>query len=522
MKNVERTFISYSSKDFQLVTDLVKHLEAQGVDCWYAPRNIVPGKHYARSILEAIRASSAFIIVFSKNSNQSEQCLKEVDRAVNAKKPIIPFRIDETMPTEAMDYYLCNTHWLNAYEEVVTNYYQQLVHAVHDFVSIESDKTDYMTTVKPSEPDKISQELQDVIQSLRDEAIRDEEAAVKYRKEKDRLDEEIEARQNATVVEFPKERTKKIIKRESKPLVIEAKRKRDRTKSTYVEEPNTFEKIKKKVVFPLALLAVGISLYMYRSMVSENTIKVVKKDKTKKTSEKTEDVMPSIDYRKDFLDKKELETYGIEKLKEIKNIISARDGNIIRRTRTGLVETEWTMRELQNYFLLDHVIFQKSKPTNKGLTSRVYLNFETEKETDIMKVKSFWEAGSLLLKEKLYEDDLDLTYMRIFPGGNLSSFPKTGELVVTVKIIENEERYLKVKHSSGMKIRSSLQELEQFTENINLDLRIAEAGSTWPAKEIVIEFHAPQLPVEGYKSLSVQVIDIAKLFINSKELLSSI
>ena len=184
MKNVEKTFISYSSKDFQLVTDLVKYLEGQGIICWYAPRNIVPGKHYASSILEAIRSCNAFVIVFSKDSNASEQCLKEVDRAVNARKPIIPFRIDETMPTEAMDYYLCNTHWLNAYEEVVTNYYQQLVHAIHDFISFDEEKTEYLTEVRASKPNEMSSELQDVIKSLREEALRDENAAIKYQEEK--------------------------------------------------------------------------------------------------------------------------------------------------------------------------------------------------------------------------------------------------------------------------------------------------------------------------------------------------
>jgi hypothetical protein len=539
LKNVERTFISYSSKDFQLVTDLVKHLEAQGVNCWYAPRNIVPGKHYASSILEAIRACNAFVIVFSKNSNASEQCLKEVDRAVNARKPIIPFRIDETMPTEAMDYYLCNTHWLNAYEEVVTNYYQQLVHAVHDFISTEQEKTEYVTDVKPSQPQQetISRELQDVIQSLRDEAIRDEEAAAKYREEKEKLEEELEAKKNATVVQFPQDRTKQIIKQESKPLVIQPKKRREFKKRTFEEEEGTFEKVKKKVVLPLALIAVSVAFYMYRSVTSDNTINVVEGKKKVKVNDKkkkeNDTPIVKVDYRKDFLNKKEIETYGIEKLKEIKNIISTRDGNIIRRTRSGLVESEWSLREVQNYFLLDHLIYEKARPTNKGLTSRVYLGFDFPKKddperpgkklkNDPMRIKTLWEAGSMLLKEKLYDEDLNLMYLRIHPEGNLTSFPKSGELVITLRIVENEERFVKVIQSGGMKLTDSINDLRQFTENINLDLKIAEAGSSWPSKEIIIEYNLPKLNLDGYKSISVQLVDIARLFVSSKKLLSSI
>jgi hypothetical protein len=39
---------------------------------------------------------------------------REVERAVSAERTIIPFRIENVMPTGAMEYALASTHWLDA------------------------------------------------------------------------------------------------------------------------------------------------------------------------------------------------------------------------------------------------------------------------------------------------------------------------------------------------------------------------------------------------------------------------
>ena len=109
-------FISYSSKDKEITDKVVGSIENAGFKCWIAPRDISPGVLFAESIVNAISSASLFVIVFSKHSDQSQQVLKEVDRAVNINIPIIPFRIEPLMPSKSMEYYLCNTHWLDAFD----------------------------------------------------------------------------------------------------------------------------------------------------------------------------------------------------------------------------------------------------------------------------------------------------------------------------------------------------------------------------------------------------------------------
>lgn len=59
-------FISYSSKDNKIATNICTMLEASGITCWIAPRNIEGGKSYAREIIEAIGDSQLILFLFQR------------------------------------------------------------------------------------------------------------------------------------------------------------------------------------------------------------------------------------------------------------------------------------------------------------------------------------------------------------------------------------------------------------------------------------------------------------------------
>lgn len=110
-------FISYSSKDIEWADEICKTLETESLNCWIAHRDINPGEDWAESINNAIKESSVFVLVFSQNSNQSVQVIKELTLAVNNKCIIIPFKVDSCHPTGSMEYYLSDTHWMLADNE---------------------------------------------------------------------------------------------------------------------------------------------------------------------------------------------------------------------------------------------------------------------------------------------------------------------------------------------------------------------------------------------------------------------
>lgn len=104
-------FISHSSKDKEIADGLVEFLESRGVSCWIAPRNIVPGSDWAASISTAITSSKMFLLVYTHNSAESEQCSREMSIAESIKNiSIIPYKADDAELKGAYMYYLTAAH----------------------------------------------------------------------------------------------------------------------------------------------------------------------------------------------------------------------------------------------------------------------------------------------------------------------------------------------------------------------------------------------------------------------------
>jgi hypothetical protein len=122
--------VSHSSKD-KLVADAVcARLEAAGIRCWIAPRDIVPGTSYGESIIDAIHSAKVMVLVLSSNANSSGHIPKEVERAVSNGVVILPFRIEDVMPGKSLDYFIGSVHWLDAMTPPLEKHLDELVGTV--------------------------------------------------------------------------------------------------------------------------------------------------------------------------------------------------------------------------------------------------------------------------------------------------------------------------------------------------------------------------------------------------------
>jgi hypothetical protein len=128
-------FISYSSHDKTIADAICAALEGQRTRCWVAPRDIMPGRLWAEAILEAIDSSKVMTVVFSHHANGSPQVLREVERAVSKGVVIVPFRIEEVLPTKSMEYFLGSPHWLDAITPPLQRHIEKLVTAVNCLLS---------------------------------------------------------------------------------------------------------------------------------------------------------------------------------------------------------------------------------------------------------------------------------------------------------------------------------------------------------------------------------------------------
>src|SRR5215468_3047718 len=108
-------FLSYAAADQATAFAVVAGLEGQGIRCWVARRDIPAGSEYGQEIVEAVKACRILVLIFSAQANSSPHVRREVERAVSGRRAIVPFRIENVMPTGAMEYALGNTHWLDAF-----------------------------------------------------------------------------------------------------------------------------------------------------------------------------------------------------------------------------------------------------------------------------------------------------------------------------------------------------------------------------------------------------------------------
>jgi hypothetical protein len=119
-------FISYSQPDHDCAFALVARLEEQGIDCWIAPRDIVPSADWAAEIMDAISSARIMILVYSANSNLSPQVRREVERAVHKQLSILTFRIENVPPSKSLEFFLSAQHWMDAFPPPRDPHYARL------------------------------------------------------------------------------------------------------------------------------------------------------------------------------------------------------------------------------------------------------------------------------------------------------------------------------------------------------------------------------------------------------------
>jgi hypothetical protein len=123
-------FISYATEDHATAEAVCAALEAKGLRCWIAPRDIHPGSVWGAAIVDGIGSCTLFVLVFSDAANRSQHIPRELECAVDRNMPIIPFRVDPVMPSKALSYFILSAQWLEAHPPPVEQYLDALVAAV--------------------------------------------------------------------------------------------------------------------------------------------------------------------------------------------------------------------------------------------------------------------------------------------------------------------------------------------------------------------------------------------------------
>jgi len=123
-------FVSYSGEDERTANLVCEGLEAHGLRCWIAPRDILPGTSWSAAIMEAIERSRALLLIFSVHSNESQHVVRELESAVAGDVPIVPLRVDDTPPSKSISYFITGAQWLQVSSRPSAEQIRRLVEGV--------------------------------------------------------------------------------------------------------------------------------------------------------------------------------------------------------------------------------------------------------------------------------------------------------------------------------------------------------------------------------------------------------
>ena len=113
-------FISYSRKDKNKVSRVVKLLRERGYSVWIDTDGIESGEEFQRVIVEAIENSKLVIFFSSESSNSSRWSNKEIALAINENKYIIPIRLDSSSYNNNIKFGLIDVDYVDLTDS--TNY----------------------------------------------------------------------------------------------------------------------------------------------------------------------------------------------------------------------------------------------------------------------------------------------------------------------------------------------------------------------------------------------------------------
>ncbi|MBT7611393.1 MAG: toll/interleukin-1 receptor domain-containing protein [Bacteriovoracaceae bacterium] len=503
-------FISYSSKDVVVAKQILEYLEKNGIQCWMAPRNIIPGKHYASSILDAIKSSKAFFLLFSPYSNISEQCLKEVDRAVNAKLPIIPFRIEDHPPTEAMEYYLCNTHWMDAFSKETGDYFPQLLSTCRRILAGNTPKI-----VTPSRLQKkreeISDGMQEMLKKVDNSIAADEEERKKFHKKHTNVEKTKSSMINPLieptlgnykVESFLKEQNKEIVNKNIKKK--KKKRKYVELKSASEISRQKTTKLRNKLIVPFLLILFGVfTVYTFKMMVKRNN-EFKRKLKTTKI-QKIEEIKKNIDYKylsTNLLNLDDLSFIDKKNISEYRALINYKDGNLFKRVGGLLVENTHNRIELNNLASLDmhehrprFEILKQFQNNDLDLKKQYPLVFlDPSSIGEITEVEGSWNLHNEILKRLLRDHTVQALSTKEYPDQDDFSrdyYAADVSLLVRVRILKKKKKYLQIQYQVNKNKMIILNTIKKHSSRLSLlkyPLSIKETNQV-SKKTTVMEFN---------------------------------
>ena len=108
-------FLSHAAEDKPAAQKVCDTLERRQIHCWIAPRDIAVGEEWDEAIVKGIKQCRILLLIFSSRANQSPHVRRELALACDQRKKIIPFRVEDVLPTGSVEFYIQSHQWMDAF-----------------------------------------------------------------------------------------------------------------------------------------------------------------------------------------------------------------------------------------------------------------------------------------------------------------------------------------------------------------------------------------------------------------------
>jgi hypothetical protein len=141
-------FISHSSKDRELVENILNTLEENGLKCWISSRDIMISQDYQAAIIEGLENSKMIIVVLTENANASRDVFKEIACADNYDIPIVPFIAEDIELSKAIKYMVSSSQGIFATESNKDSKIKDLSIKIKQVLNLSDDKITHKNSIQ--------------------------------------------------------------------------------------------------------------------------------------------------------------------------------------------------------------------------------------------------------------------------------------------------------------------------------------------------------------------------------------
>jgi hypothetical protein len=128
-------------------------LEAEGMACWLASRDLPPGADPVETAGAAIAAAQVLVLVFSSRANEAEEQIKrELQFAAQHQTPVLPFRVENVKPVRGLEYFLPANQFVDAFTPPLDGHLKRLAAMLKPVVERAAPRPPMPAALQPAAP----------------------------------------------------------------------------------------------------------------------------------------------------------------------------------------------------------------------------------------------------------------------------------------------------------------------------------------------------------------------------------